>query len=495
MLECAVLVMCGLFLSSGTGAQGPPSQGPFFETTIPYCWVGFLELKDGRLMMNAPNGKVAFSTDEGHTWSEWSEMGVYDVIRLRSGRLGGRYKDIFYISEDEGLTWKTQGRIPWACCEARPYHNTMIQMHNGRIILPVRYTTLKGFNGDKPTPGSYGLIANKLVRLETHAHYPEMDLGFVFYSDDEGKTWNKSNGVVLVWLKDGYGGMWPCDEPNIVERKDGSLAMFCRTTLGRLYVATSKPNLATGPLGRQYTIKPGEYFTYPRSTGLSSSYSPCRVRKINDKGHLLCVWNQVSESEIRAGYRRSRLCSAISEDDGKTWKHFRTIARMALPPAGQIMPEGEIGLVRGAGFVGKLPPNYGIVHYPNFTVYKDKVLLVWGQISYQEDGKAESSCRMRIVPLDWFYGEDKAPVSNPSDPKLVLDWPGHRKVKISSFYNEGLFWVKLSDISAALGIGDHRDMYGTVEQLISLMGLNASYDRSFLQDQTDPRLIVRINDP
>ena len=137
-----------------------------------------------------------------------------------------------------------------------------------------------------------------------------MDTTFVYYSDDEGETWQASRELV-IWHKDGFGGIWPTDEPSLAELKDGRVLLFLRTTLGRVYHTVSNDRGSTWHL--------------PEPTELPASYTPARLRRIPGTGDLLAIWNQVSRDEIRQGYGRGRLTLAISADDGKTWKNFKTL--------------------------------------------------------------------------------------------------------------------------------------------------------------------------
>ena len=123
--------------------------------------------------------------------------------------------------------------------------------------------------------------------------------------DDEGETWAQCDGKIYIWRQDGFGGMFPCDEPSIAPAGDGRLLMFMRTTLGVLYQSWSEDE--------------GETWSMPEPTQLSSSYSPARLRAVPGTGDLVCVWNQVSAREIEAGGRRCRLSSAVSRDGGATW--------------------------------------------------------------------------------------------------------------------------------------------------------------------------------
>lgn len=76
---------------------------------------------------------------------------------------------------------------------------------------------------------------------EGHAHFQEPDIAFVYYSDDEGQTWSRGEGGIMIWQQGGYGRMWPCDEPSVIETRAGELLLFCRTILGRIYTSRSGP--------------------------------------------------------------------------------------------------------------------------------------------------------------------------------------------------------------------------------------------------------------
>jgi hypothetical protein len=67
----------------------------------------------------------------------------------------------------------------------------------------------------------------------------ETDVSFAYTSSDSGRSWRRSEGQIIIWKDDGYGGMWPCVEPNVVVLKDKRLLMFVRTTRGRIYQTTS----------------------------------------------------------------------------------------------------------------------------------------------------------------------------------------------------------------------------------------------------------------
>jgi len=277
-----------------------------------------------------------------------------------------------------------------------PYYDTMIQTRNGRLILPVR-TTAAGHDGMYEKASAYGIIGGERTQVEGHAQWPEMDYAWCYYSDDEGETWSRSDREIVIWKDDGYGGMWPVDEPNIIELSDGRIMMFARTTLGRIYKVFSEDG--------------GHRWWYPEPTELASSYSPCRLRRIlknpptplfqrGERGDLICVWNQVSGEEIRNGCRRNRLSVAISRDDGSTWEHFKTIeATPPLKPVGRIEPE-EPGMVRARRELGELDPDFATVSYPNIGFHGDEVLISyqWARLHPRQ-----GQTKLRIYPVEWFY--------------------------------------------------------------------------------------------
>ncbi len=482
----------------------PPSVGVRkldvgVEYGAPIGWPTVLKAKDGRVMMIG-EGKMQFSSDNGLTWSEAvkTEPSVDMVIRMQSGKLGGFNGSTFYTSEDEGKTWVKQGVWdPAPMNGAWPYPNTLIQTKTGRLVLPMRWTSGAGHDGLYALGRSFGTLNGKLVPEEGHAHFPEPDNACIVYSDDEGKSWHKSEGGIMIWDKNGYGGMWPCDEPSIIEGRNGDVVLFARTTLGRLYTARSTASSYIDESGNQVSYVPGQRFDYPKPTILCNSYSPCAITRIAKTGDWLLVWNQVSGDEIRASYRRGRLSSAISQDDGKTWKFFRTIDTSVLPPAGYVAPDPIPQMARGLDYVGVLPDDYGSVSYPSVSVVDDTVYLTWDKGVVKPRPGDVYGRRMRALPLSWFYQED-APLP-PSTAKLLLQISaGDSKDtlntwEIPSQFFEGRFYCKLSDLAVYLKSPVGRlgyDMFAPVEQVVSCLGWIATFDRSKIDDPQNPSMTM-----
>lgn len=463
-----------------------------FEIAAPLGFGGFVHHKDGRLMM-IEGGRVCYSSDGGRTWTQPEKfpVGIEEAVRLQSGKLGGRAGMTFYISEDEGKTWVQQGNMSVGGWPGGPYYDVLLQTKTGRILFPVRCTAA-GHNGHYEQDRAWGTIAGERKPVEGHAQWPEMDITFVYYSDDEGKTWRRSEGEVVIWHNDGFGGMWPCDEPNIIELKNGDVMLYLRTSLGRIYAARSGPCEYKDDQGNVVKLSPGVRFDYPQPTDLASSYSPCRIRRIPKTGDLLLFWNQVSGDEIRAGYRRGRICTAISKDDGKTWQHFRTIDRIVLPPAGKVKPDPEPGVTRALKYVGELPDDFGHVDYPNFTFDGDNVLLLWIRSVVKPRPADITGFRIRVLPLSWFYQDDPPYKPPKPTPKLVIAQKDKEGSTVPSLYCDERFFVKLSDVARVLRRTVKQDSRAPVHQALTCLGYRVTYDLRHQKDPKNPRVLAIV---
>ena len=212
-----------------------------------------VELKDGSVMMLLPSKKASqITSDLGKTWDEPKNLicdgkelasevtesvhSIIGITRLHSGKLALTYytqEAIFMAtSTDEGQTWSTIGEVG-RTDDGTPYHDVMIQLKEGRLLLPVRWCA-SGQHPDSFQPQATGRWKGNTVALEGHAHSPEIDIAFVYYSDDEGKTWQKCKGHLMGWFQAGMTGVTPCDEPCVAETKDGRVLFFARSTIGRI---------------------------------------------------------------------------------------------------------------------------------------------------------------------------------------------------------------------------------------------------------------------
>ncbi len=381
---------------------------------------GIIGRPDGTLLAFPEDFTKRVSTDDGKTWGPREKLAINDKFDSLSGAIAMSNGDIgiwsvswrkpiyFWRSTDNGDTWSK--RIEMGPVGA-PYHgNCMIELRSpdnappvspgppGRLVIGIREA--KSFHAGIYEPaGAYGTINGKRIKVEGHGHDPELEWCFVYYSDDAGKTWSRSEFDVFLWKDDGLGGMWLTDEPNVAELKDGRLAMYIRTTLGRFYQSFSTDR------GRRWSI--------PEPTGLPTSISPCSLETIPENEHtlktgragdLLCVWNNVSLAEVRKGFRRARLSSAISKDDGKTWQHVRTLAAIGVEPLDRLAQLDEPAMTRADKELGELPMPFGTASYPDITLHGDHVLVHYYMTFLRPNMSAGG--RLHIRPLGWYYGED-----------------------------------------------------------------------------------------
>ncbi|MFH0963179.1 MAG: sialidase family protein [Planctomycetota bacterium] len=403
-LSMLPLVLAFILMALHSAAAEPPGIGkPPPEGVVELVGIGGIDhslaqLKDGSLML-VGGGSFRLSTDGGLTWGSNQSLGSgvsgTGILRLQSGALALTSGAQIRVSEDEGKTW---GPALRAKMLGGPFWDTMIQLKSGRLLYPSR-TCYSSSPADLAcAPQSIGLWRGQKYATEGHGHMPEIDIAAVSYSVNFGNTWEQSANLI-GWFDEkgepnGYGAHTSCDEPNVAETVDGRVLFLARSQVGRLVYSYSSDGGAT--------------WTAVRPTKLACSYSPPRLRRIPKTRDLLCVWNQVSGDEIRRGYRRGRLSTAISKDSGKTWEHFKTIEVSAgLDDVARVEPDAEIRWVRGRDDLGELPDNWAFFHYPNVCFAGDKVFVMYSRgsplLGIAEKNLNKQEQVTRIYPLEWFY--------------------------------------------------------------------------------------------
>lgn len=151
------------------------------------------------------------------------------------------------------------------------------------------------------------------------------------------------------------------------ERKDGSLLMYMRTQMGRIWHATSHDQ--------------GETWSEAGPWNVVAPESPTRIARIPSTGDLLMIWNHNYEPGAdHCGVRRP-LNAAISKDDGATWEYEKIL-------------EDD-------------PAN--TYSYPSITFAGEDVLLTYyvreGNIPLGENLGPGISLVFRREHLSWFYAE------------------------------------------------------------------------------------------
>ncbi len=277
------------------------------------------ELADGRLLLAytrfyagcadyAP-AEIAcrFSPDFGATWDDEDRIivaneGESNVMSVSLLRLAGGGLGLFYLvknswgdcmlylrkSFDEGRTWGER-----TCCVPDPGYyvvnnDRVIQLSTGRLIVPAAWHHC--VDGTR----------------ETHSSQAK---AMAFFSDDEGETWRRSESVLEVAIPDDVAGF---QEPGVVELRDHSVLMWMRTDLGSQYMSHSHDG--------------GVTWSEPCPSKLMSPLSPASIKRITSTGDLLCVYNDHSgKFPYNASEDRTPLVTAISSDEGRTWRNHRPL--------------------------------------------------------------------------------------------------------------------------------------------------------------------------
>ena len=400
---------------------------------------GFTELADGTILMSYEvagqrGPHFARSKDGGLTWTEpvaykttdgtpLKGNGEFNVIRLAGQGVGyiGRTSGpndpshlLFYRSEDLGNTWQQPVRIsPPGPFGVATTNDVVFRTSSGRIILPsygymkqaVAGTLNTAFEQVQGPRGLGGLRKGEFIYTGAHHTDPTFCWSFVYYSDDDGRTWKASRaGEIYIW--DGRTMSWSMTaEPSAVEVEPGKILMVMRTNWGRLYKSWSFDN--------------GETWMAPTPTPLASSGAPAQVRKVPGTGDLLVVWTQVGEEEMRKGFIRSRLSSAVSRTNGAIWEHYQNVesilegTRVEPGPIGFVRPEGMIvgptdpAPARDGKYIVDLPDSYCRCSYPSAFFHKDRLLVGHTNARYDDDDKYIMPGRLIVVPISWLYGGAK----------------------------------------------------------------------------------------
>jgi hypothetical protein len=172
------------------------------------------------------------------------------------------------LSRDLGSTWSPPTRISRRDTENMIGNDRLVQLADGRIILPASGET---------SP--------------------------VWISDDDGRTWRQGRGAYACKA-----------EPALVELADGSLILYSREG-------------STGPYRHLYVARShdrGETWVPAPEPPLASAAVPCVVKRIPGRGDLLMVWNNCDT--------RSNLTTAWSGDGGRTWSCFHPLEPMETWP-------------------------------------------------------------------------------------------------------------------------------------------------------------------
>lgn len=263
---------------------------------------------------------AVFSYDDGETWqdrttiarksSDAENIMSASLARMNNGDIGlfyiekivsnGIIFDTMFLvrSSDEGNTWSE----PHCCIPPDSYfcvcNDRLVRLQSGRFIFPASehrhlFAKDRPIGDDSPDNWLPGNVS-------------------AFYSDDDGATWHRSAIVYPPFANDAHGFA----EPGILQRADGSLHMYTRTTLGFQYECFSYDDGVTWS-----EIQPNLTFVSPDS--------PMLIKKIGTN-RTVAVFNPVARPSECLMFQEPRwsilgrtpyVC-AVSDDDDRTYSKF-----------------------------------------------------------------------------------------------------------------------------------------------------------------------------
>jgi hypothetical protein len=262
-------------------------------------------------------------------------------LQIPHGELLDRRIDIWYTRSRNGRTTWEPARMIWMGYTGSL--NSVIQMNNGRILLPFSCMTSR----------SWG---NRGDGLDAFTYMGYFDSTLI-YSDDAGDTWRLADAVKTPTPNlETYGAI----EPVVIQLRDGRVWMLIRTQLGRFWESFSDN---------------GATWSAPRPSNLISSDSPAGIVRLDD-GRIVLFWNNCLRFPYAYGGRHV-LHAAISDDEGKTWRGYREVARD--PKRDQPPPSrGDFGTA-----------------YPMPTVVND------GKVMYAT-GQGEGRALLMLLDPEWL---------------------------------------------------------------------------------------------
>ncbi|MBI4578761.1 MAG: exo-alpha-sialidase [Planctomycetes bacterium] len=342
---------------SDTAAEAYLGDGPGdlvrVKTT---AFAGFpLALADGTVMMwsTAKRGdkqvaRAVFSRNNGLAWSDavdWFEFPNREKAQWTGGASLVDNKGYIHLfgleyyqfdfkdrskaksplwharSRDGGKTWDPVHDVPFGFGYTGSSNNAF-QSRTGRIFAPL------------------SALSNRRTGVW---------VSLCPYSDDNGATWKMPSGEVAIntgaadWYESGAA------EPVGIQLTDGRIWLLPRSQDGFQWESFSSDD--------------GMTWTPARHSRFVSNQSAMAVLRLKD-GRLLLLWNNCGAEGLPpihwGNAERAVLAAAISDDEGKTWRGYREVARVTTNaqvsyPYVTQMPNGRL-IVNAAGVIATFHP-------------------------------------------------------------------------------------------------------------------------------------------
>ena len=234
----------------------------------------------------------------------------------------------YLSSKDNGLTWKNVN-LPKELIYAdqrSPLSGEFIRVFyaNGKVYAMRTEGGLEGGRTIVKIDDKAGIMNKPPIfirngkRIISGAHRTDRSGAFVYYSDDDGRSWKASATVAAPLHQAGgvhKGVRWNhgAVEPTIVELNDGRLWMVMRTSQDKHYQA--------------FSYDGGETWSKATPSPFYGTITMPTLYRMND-GRLLFFWSNTTPLPEMGNTNgvwedvftnRDAIHVAISEDDGHTW--------------------------------------------------------------------------------------------------------------------------------------------------------------------------------
>ncbi|MCR5263561.1 MAG: glycoside hydrolase [Clostridiales bacterium] len=184
---------------------------------------------------------------------ENGDAGIFFLVKEKDASTTGRFRR--FSSDDDILSGRGEDIKVFPVVYPGYYvvNNCRIEKVGGRLFIPAALHRSAPL-GDGMTNDGRGV-------------------DYVFYSEDDGRTWKEEPGYMV--LADPYSGSG-LQEPGIAGLPDGSLYCYARTDLGAQYESFSTD---------------GRYWTIPQRSRFTAPCSPLKIARSPYSGKYYAVWN------------------------------------------------------------------------------------------------------------------------------------------------------------------------------------------------------------